>query len=260
MLQNPNKGDIKARCIEESNRHTNASRVYRELIQEFGEGAVTRKTVYKWLAGYTFPTKEEALKNSLLPKKEIPKFEIIPILEKELTDSLKVNTISTNEAQKMVNTAIQKAMKLVKSIQTGFIDTILNQLEINNEYKSMLKSLSSEIKSAIRANRQNNKNHDKMIDEIKGELDSIDREEMDKYNKKRDELSHFLDMAPELPYLFQIKAVKSFGQAMKAFTEGNKAFISMAYDVDLKFNNTDYIDKDEVKDNTMTVTIKEVVE
>jgi len=98
-----------------------------------------------------------------------------------------------------------------------------------------------------------------LVSDLKDEIvDAIAQNKVDIHNYNQLTEDQKLDvMTPTPAHEFQSKHLNQLGKCLKPITEGNKAFVDMAYDIDLKFDNSKY-KAIESKDNKLEITIQTV--
>jgi len=239
---------MKQWCKSAVKRHHTAGKVFKEMELKFPMDCPSRRTVYNWLQDEVFPTKEQL---ALAKQKKV---EVVPLPKPAIIDLPAVAPIVVSDEQDIIDRAMIYAKTLIGDIQQGFIDTILSQKRVNHEHSVMMKGLATEVKKAIALNRARSREHDIYINKLRQDLIEL-KEDSKEYEEKRKEIHDAITYSPETPCSFQLKAVKSFGQARKHLTEGHKAFVSMAYDINLKFNDREYTPEEE-DNNEMIVTVR----
>ena len=201
---------------------------------------VSRKTIFNWFSGFpdiqykAIEDPEKLIKDTLIePGKDLV----------ELPSEIVVNKPKKKQAYKKI--ANYQPMPLIidpdqlkSQIQWAFVKTLMNQDKMNTKYEELVSQLAMDIDGAVVA-------HQYVLDD---------------YNNLEEKPTS-PNFKPPLPMAeYRAMLTNQLGKAMKPLTEGHKAFMDMAYDIDLKFDNSEYKPKEDIKDTRMMVTVKEVIE
>ena len=196
----------------------------------------SRKSIYNWCGALGDADYIELNNPEQLILDEINLDTIKPVVLSKKTISIK-NTTIVKPAKVVTksSTMLISPNDLKRQIQQAFVMTLISQDTINKKYKELVDTLADEIDDAVIA-------HQAVLDD---------------YNTLESRPAS--DYKPPLPMAeYRANLTNQLGKAIKPLTEGHKAFIDMAYDIDLKFDNTQYR-QDEKKDNkTLDITVKRI--